>query len=176
MPTSRWTTSRLARERGNRDFAPASRQEAPRLLRFAQLHRATRQPAAAAAGGIRPSLRAGDLYARGIVAAAAPESTVTLVDLVSPERATEYWLGFENFYVITAITARASTRCRYSSWPRKSARQKWPWRAVDRQIQSNESRLTLAQAHDLAQALQALDLDLANQKTATSCWRAHRGC
>lgn len=51
--------------------------------------------------GIRPSLRAGDLYARGIVAAAAPESTVTLVDLVSPERATEYWLGFENFYVIT---------------------------------------------------------------------------
>ncbi|OMG54820.1 lytic murein transglycosylase B [Azonexus hydrophilus] len=51
--------------------------------------------------GIRPSLRAGDLFDRGILAAAAPESTVTLVDLVSPERETEYWLGFENFYVIT---------------------------------------------------------------------------
>jgi membrane-bound lytic murein transglycosylase B len=26
---------------------------------------------------------------------------VTLIDLVSPGRATEYWLGFDNFYVIT---------------------------------------------------------------------------
>ena len=51
--------------------------------------------------GIRPSLRVGDLLERGIVATAAPESTVTLVDLVSPGQATEYWLGFENFYVIT---------------------------------------------------------------------------
>jgi len=51
--------------------------------------------------GIRPSLRVGDLFERGIVATAAPESTVTLVDLVSPGQATEYWLGFENFYVIT---------------------------------------------------------------------------
>ncbi|WP_306602405.1 lytic murein transglycosylase B [Azonexus sp.] len=51
--------------------------------------------------GIRPSLKAGDLFLRGIKANAAPESTVTLVDLVSPGRDTEYWLGFENFYVIT---------------------------------------------------------------------------
>jgi len=51
--------------------------------------------------GIRPSLRVSDLKARGIEAAAAPESIVTLVDLVSPGQATEYWLGFENFYVIT---------------------------------------------------------------------------
>ncbi len=51
--------------------------------------------------GIRPSLRVADLFERGIVATAAPESTVTLVDLVSPGQATEYWLGFENFYVIT---------------------------------------------------------------------------
>lgn len=51
--------------------------------------------------GIRPSLRVADLNTRGIEAAAAPESIVTLVDLVSPGLATEYWLGFENFYVIT---------------------------------------------------------------------------
>jgi len=51
--------------------------------------------------GIRPSLKVADLQARGIEAAAAPDATVTLVDLVSPGKATEYWLGYENFYVIT---------------------------------------------------------------------------
>ena len=51
--------------------------------------------------GIRPSLRAGDLAGRGIVADADAEAVVTLVDLVSPGRPTEYWLGYNNFYVIT---------------------------------------------------------------------------
>jgi membrane-bound lytic murein transglycosylase B len=51
--------------------------------------------------GIQPSLRAGDLAAAGIQSTATPDATVTLVDLVSPGRATEYWLGFNNFYVIT---------------------------------------------------------------------------
>jgi membrane-bound lytic murein transglycosylase B len=51
--------------------------------------------------GIRPTLKVADLFERGISAAADPEATVTLVDLVSPGLATEYWLGFENFYVIT---------------------------------------------------------------------------
>lgn len=51
--------------------------------------------------GIRPSLNVGQLAAQGIVAAAPPQATVTLVDLVSPGKATEYWLGFDNFYVIT---------------------------------------------------------------------------
>ena len=53
------------------------------------------------AAGIRPSLRVADLFERGFMAAASPEATVTLVDLVTPGRASEYWLGFENFYVIT---------------------------------------------------------------------------
>lgn len=53
------------------------------------------------AAGIRPSLRVDHLASRGIVAAAPPTATVTLVDLVTPGKATEYWLGFENFYVIT---------------------------------------------------------------------------
>ncbi len=30
-----------------------------------------------------------------------PQGTVALIDLVSPGKETEYWLGFENFYVIT---------------------------------------------------------------------------
>ncbi len=51
--------------------------------------------------GIRPSLKVADLAARGITAESNPQATVALVDLVSPNSETEYWLGFENFYVIT---------------------------------------------------------------------------
>lgn len=51
--------------------------------------------------GLRPSLKAGELKEKGIYAEIAPQASVALIDLVSPEKATEYWLGFENFYVIT---------------------------------------------------------------------------
>ena len=51
--------------------------------------------------GILPSLKVADLGAKGISADADPEATVALVNLVSPGRETEYWLGFNNFYVIT---------------------------------------------------------------------------
>ncbi len=51
--------------------------------------------------GIRPTLKVGELAARGISARAGAEDSVALVDLVSPGRETEYWLGYENFYVIT---------------------------------------------------------------------------
>lgn len=51
--------------------------------------------------GIRPSLKAGDLAAKGLRAETDPQATVALIDLVSPNKETEYWLGFENFYVIT---------------------------------------------------------------------------
>ena len=51
--------------------------------------------------GIRPSLKVSALAEQGITADAPVEATVALVDLVSPGRETEYWLGFENFYVIT---------------------------------------------------------------------------
>ncbi|MDZ4057978.1 MAG: lytic murein transglycosylase, partial [Polynucleobacter sp.] len=40
--------------------------------------------------GARP-LRGGDLIAK----------PATLVDLVTPDAQTEYWLGFRNFYAIT---------------------------------------------------------------------------
>ncbi|WP_434516651.1 lytic murein transglycosylase B [Dechloromonas sp. ARDL1] len=51
--------------------------------------------------GIRPSLKAAELAAKGIRAETDPQATVALIDLVSPNKETEYWLGFENFYVIT---------------------------------------------------------------------------
>ena len=51
--------------------------------------------------GLRPTLKAADLADKGIRASVDPEASVALIDLVSPGRETEYWLGFENFYVIT---------------------------------------------------------------------------
>ena len=51
--------------------------------------------------GIQPTLLVADLAQQGIAADANPQATVTLVDLVSPGHPTEYWLGFNNFYVIT---------------------------------------------------------------------------
>jgi membrane-bound lytic murein transglycosylase B len=38
---------------------------------------------------------------KGVTATADPQASVALIDLVSPGYETEYWLGFENFYVIT---------------------------------------------------------------------------
>jgi membrane-bound lytic murein transglycosylase B len=51
--------------------------------------------------GVRPSLKAADLAEKGVATNIDPESMVALIDLVSPNRETEYWLGYENFYVIT---------------------------------------------------------------------------
>ena len=51
--------------------------------------------------GLRPSLKVGDLADKGIRANIDPQATAALIDLVSPGKETEYWLGFENFYVIT---------------------------------------------------------------------------
>ena len=51
--------------------------------------------------GIRPTLKVGDLAEKGIRANTDPEATAALIDLVSPGQETEYWLGFDNFYVIT---------------------------------------------------------------------------
>lgn len=51
--------------------------------------------------GIQPSLRVADLAEKGIRSDANPQAMAALIDLVSPGQATEYWLGFDNFYVIT---------------------------------------------------------------------------
>jgi len=51
--------------------------------------------------GIQPSLKVANLAEKGILSDADPQATVALIDLVSPGQATEYWLGLDNFYVIT---------------------------------------------------------------------------
>jgi membrane-bound lytic murein transglycosylase B len=58
-------------------------------------------PAALIAAGIKPSLTVGEMASLGVVAPAASEQAAALIDLVTPGAATEYWLGFDNFYVIT---------------------------------------------------------------------------
>ena len=58
-------------------------------------------PAATLAAGIKPSLTVAELAAQGIVAAADGDRPAALIDLVTPGAATEYWLGFDNFYVLT---------------------------------------------------------------------------
>jgi membrane-bound lytic murein transglycosylase B len=52
--------------------------------------------------GIEPSLAPEVLVAHGITPAegAHPEAA-TLVELVTPQASSEYWLGYRNFYVIT---------------------------------------------------------------------------
>ena len=51
--------------------------------------------------GIRPTLKVAELQQQGVMSDASPQATVTLIDLVTPDRESEYWLGFNNFYVIT---------------------------------------------------------------------------
>lgn len=51
--------------------------------------------------GLRPSLKVANLASQGVRADAPSQATVALIDLVSPGRETEYWLGYDNFYVIT---------------------------------------------------------------------------
>ncbi len=58
-------------------------------------------PAALLAIGIKPSLTVRELADAGVIAAADGDLPAALIDLVTPGAATEYWLGFDNFYVIT---------------------------------------------------------------------------
>ncbi|MDR2188328.1 MAG: lytic murein transglycosylase B [Azonexus sp.] len=53
------------------------------------------------AAGIRPSVLVSELQEQGIITSAEPAAKVALVDLASPGKAAEYWLGFDNFYVLT---------------------------------------------------------------------------
>jgi len=53
--------------------------------------------------GIRPALSTLTLLAAGVAAEPfeGADRNATLIDLVTPDAPVEYWLGFENFYVIT---------------------------------------------------------------------------
>ena len=63
--------------------------------------RVTADPVPLLVLGIKPSLTVSELAREGVVAAAASDLPAALIDLVTPGAATEYWLGFDNFYVIT---------------------------------------------------------------------------
>ena len=51
--------------------------------------------------GIAPSQTPAEMAALGVVSPGAPEQPAALIDLVTPERPTEYRLGYRNFYVLT---------------------------------------------------------------------------
>lgn len=56
-------------------------------------------PAPHVAAGILPQRALGELG--GVIAAGEHERKAALIDLATPEAATEYWAGFQNFYVLT---------------------------------------------------------------------------
>lgn len=51
--------------------------------------------------GIKPRRLPTEMLPFGVVAAGAPDKPAALIDLATPDTPTEYWLGYENFYVIT---------------------------------------------------------------------------
>ncbi|MDP1653242.1 MAG: lytic murein transglycosylase B [Rhodocyclaceae bacterium] len=52
--------------------------------------------------GILPQRRPADMAAFGVdIPADAPDAHAALIDFVTPDAPTEYWLGYQNFYVIT---------------------------------------------------------------------------
>lgn len=58
-------------------------------------------PAPLVALGIKPDKTLADLVAGGLRAEGNPAAPAAVIDLVTPDQATEYWAGFQNFYVIT---------------------------------------------------------------------------
>ncbi|MDR0577878.1 MAG: lytic murein transglycosylase B [Candidatus Accumulibacter sp.] len=62
--------------------------------------------AALIALGVKPSLPLREMLERGVIAPASDaerlaDTPAALIDLISPGQPTEYWIGFDNFYVIT---------------------------------------------------------------------------
>lgn len=61
-------------------------------------------PTALIATGIKPAMRLQELASQGVMtqlASSDPDRLAALIDLVAPDQATEYWVGFDNFYAIT---------------------------------------------------------------------------
>ncbi|MBI2308457.1 MAG: lytic murein transglycosylase B [Rhodocyclales bacterium] len=63
--------------------------------------RVAADPAPLLALGIKPERPLAELIAGGVEADGDPATAGALIDLVTPEKETEYWVGFQNFYVIT---------------------------------------------------------------------------
>lgn len=58
-------------------------------------------PAPLIEAGIRPVRPLAELVSKGVEARGTPEAPGALIDLATPGKETEYWVGFQNFYVIT---------------------------------------------------------------------------
>lgn len=63
--------------------------------------RVAADPAPLLALGIKPERPLAELIAGGVETDADPATAGALIDLVTPDKETEYWVGFQNFYVIT---------------------------------------------------------------------------
>ncbi|MDR1367308.1 MAG: lytic murein transglycosylase, partial [Candidatus Accumulibacter sp.] len=66
----------------------------------------TGNPAPLLTGGILPSMLPRELESRGVriagqISEATGHARAALIELVDPGASTEYWVGFNNFYVIT---------------------------------------------------------------------------
>lgn len=64
-------------------------------------------PAALLAPGIKPERTLAELKLEGVHADGDPTRPAALIDLATPEQATEYWIGFQNFFVITRYNRSA---------------------------------------------------------------------
>jgi membrane-bound lytic murein transglycosylase B len=59
-------------------------------------------PESLVAEGILPQRRPQEMASLGVeIPADAPDAPAALIDLITPDAQTEYWLGYQNFYVIT---------------------------------------------------------------------------
>ena len=63
--------------------------------------RVSGDPARLIAAGIKPSTSIREMVKQDIFASGDAELPAALIDLVTPDAATEYWVSFENFFVIT---------------------------------------------------------------------------
>lgn len=63
--------------------------------------RVTGDPAVLIGEGIRPRRLPGEMAEFGVACGEAPRQPAALIDLATPGAETEYWLGFNNFYVLT---------------------------------------------------------------------------
>ena len=61
----------------------------------------TSDPSALIEAGIKPALPLQELIKQGVVAKGDAERPAALIDLVTPNQPTEYWIGYDNFYAIT---------------------------------------------------------------------------
>jgi len=58
-------------------------------------------PSELIAAGIKPTQLLAELMQQGVQADGDIDRPAALIDLVSPDQETEYWVGYDNFYVIT---------------------------------------------------------------------------